>query len=80
MLEVGWPTYWKRVGQQVGNVSADASAVNGRRLRGLSADAFERLKNRFSTMLRCHRKESELSQEQVTSSLRLSKTVLAENC
>ena len=61
MLEGGWPTFWKRVGQQVGSVLADASAVNGRRLRGLWADAFERLKNRFSTMLRCHRKESELS-------------------
>lgn len=80
MLEGGWPTFWKHDGQQVGNVSADASAVNGRRLKELSADAFERLQNRFSTMLRCHRKESELSQEQVTSSLRLSKTVLAENC
>ena len=80
MLEGGWPTFWKRVGQQVGSVLADASAVNGRRLRGLWADAFERLKNRFSTMLRCHLKESELSQEQVTSSLRFSKTVLAENC
>ena len=80
MLEVGWPTFWKRVGQKVGSVLADASAVNGRRLRGLWADAFERLKNRFSTMLRCHLKESELSQEQVTSSLRFSKTVLAENC
>ena len=61
MLEGGWPTFWKRVGQQVGNVSADASAVNGRRLRGLSADVFERLTNRFFTMLGCHRKESELS-------------------
>ena len=31
MLEGGWPTFWKRVGQQVGSVLADASAVNGRR-------------------------------------------------
>ena len=41
MLEGGWPTFWKRIGQKVGNVSADASAVNGRRLRGLTVDVLE---------------------------------------